>query len=570
MASPGGFSRLDTFTLTVQQRPSIDLGRQMSRSSSIPEENFTHTGITLPLGIPPPEPGFITADDSLAAAAAAAANGDSLTQPLLPQSQAAGDAAAAAGAEQVPFLYEKEAAGARAEAGRLMKLAVPLALQSIASMLTTFISTTFVGHLNDPLALSAVVLSSSLFNVTGISITIGLASAMDTLCGQAYGARRYAMLGVVLQRARLICWCAAIPVAVLWNFMGPLLLLLGQDADLSRLAGINMQLLIPALFFGVVNDTTRRYLVSQRAVFPTSCCYLLTTALSPLYNWIFIYRMGLGVKGAAYAITCCTATNSLLLIAYQTYRDAVLLKGTPQATWSGYSTAAFRGWGQYLSLGLPAAAMICLEWWVWELLIFAAGLLPSGSVAVGVMGLCIQITNPSYMIPSSFGSATSVRVANLLGAGQGLQARTAARVSAAIVFTATLLLGCCTFAGRHAVVRIFTDDPTIRAATAAVVPAVATSIVGDGMVAVLSAVLRASGRQAIGAMFNIAGYWCVCLPLAWLLGFHLQLGVLGFWIALTLATAMQAAAFGILISRFDWKAEVKRAAALTAAHQATH
>jgi Na+-driven multidrug efflux pump len=34
-----------------------------------------------------------------------------------------------------------------------MKLAVPLALQSFASMMTTFISTTFVGHLNDPLAL---------------------------------------------------------------------------------------------------------------------------------------------------------------------------------------------------------------------------------------------------------------------------------------------------------------------------------------------------------------------------------------------------------------------------------
>jgi hypothetical protein len=45
---------------------------------------------------------------------------------------------------------------------------------------------------------------------------------------QAYGARRYAMLGVVLQRARLICWCACIPVAVLWNFMRPLLVLLGQ------------------------------------------------------------------------------------------------------------------------------------------------------------------------------------------------------------------------------------------------------------------------------------------------------------------------------------------------------
>lgn len=60
-------------------------------------------------------------------------------------------------------------------------------LQSLALMLLTFISTTFVGHLNDPLALSAVVLSSSLYNVSGISMTLGLASAMDTLCGQVCG-----------------------------------------------------------------------------------------------------------------------------------------------------------------------------------------------------------------------------------------------------------------------------------------------------------------------------------------------------------------------------------------------
>lgn len=38
---------------------------------------------------------------------------------------------------------------------------------------------------------------------------------------------------------------------------------------------------------------------------------------------------------------------------------------------------------------------------------------------------CLQITNPSYMIPSSFGSATSVRVANLLGGGLPRKARTA-------------------------------------------------------------------------------------------------------------------------------------------------
>jgi hypothetical protein len=45
--------------------------------------------------------------------------------------------------------------------------------------------------------------------------------------------------------------------------------------------------------------------------------------------------------------------------------------------------------------------------------------------------------------------------------------------------------------------------------------------------------------------------------------------VFGFWLALTFSTALQAAAFGLLIARFDWVAEVQRAAAmLRAAHQA--
>ena len=41
----------------------------------------------------------------------------------------------------------------------------------------------FVGHLGKH-ELSAAVLGTSLFNVTGLSILIGLCSAMETLCGQ--------------------------------------------------------------------------------------------------------------------------------------------------------------------------------------------------------------------------------------------------------------------------------------------------------------------------------------------------------------------------------------------------
>jgi hypothetical protein len=85
---------------------------------------------------------------------------------------------------------------------------------------------------------------------------------------------------------------------------------------------------------------------------PAVCCTLLSPPC----------RLGWRTNGAACAILGCTATNAVLLTSYRMYRDLVQQAGTPQSTWRGYSWEAFKGWGTYLSYGVPAAAMICLEW----------------------------------------------------------------------------------------------------------------------------------------------------------------------------------------------------------------
>lgn len=66
---------------------------------------------------------------------------------------------------------------------RLIALGVPLSAQAILSFSSTLVSMAFIGHLGKH-DLSAAVLGTSLFNVTGLSILIGLCSAMETLCGQ--------------------------------------------------------------------------------------------------------------------------------------------------------------------------------------------------------------------------------------------------------------------------------------------------------------------------------------------------------------------------------------------------
>ena len=64
-----------------------------------------------------------------------------------------------------------------------MRLGVPLSAQAILSFSSTLVSMAFIGHIGKH-ELSAAVLGTSLFNVTGLSILIGLCSAMETLCGQ--------------------------------------------------------------------------------------------------------------------------------------------------------------------------------------------------------------------------------------------------------------------------------------------------------------------------------------------------------------------------------------------------
>lgn len=81
---------------------------------------------------------------------------------------------------------------------RLVKLGVPLSAQAILSFSATLVSISFIGHIGKH-ELSAAILGTSLFNVTGLSILIGLCSAMETLSGQVWNSSKHKPLLLLLQ-----------------------------------------------------------------------------------------------------------------------------------------------------------------------------------------------------------------------------------------------------------------------------------------------------------------------------------------------------------------------------------
>ncbi|KAG2495579.1 hypothetical protein HYH03_006179 [Edaphochlamys debaryana] len=458
------------------------------------------------------------------------------------------------------------------EVRKLWRLAGPLILQNVAGYFLSVVSAAFVGHLNDPVALSSAVLAGSFYNITGSSIVIGLSAGMETLCGQAYGARNYKALGIVLQRALLICWVACVPISLAWvTQTSRMLTFLHQNPAIVAGASRYISMVTPALWLSVISACLFRYLVSQQEMRPSTICTIITSALCPLYNWLLIYKYRMGLDGAALAFVASTGTNSVLLLIYTVARDILRARRRSAThTWGGFSWRAWQGWGLYLRYALPSAAMICMEWWIFELVIFLAGSLGDfAEVAVAVMGLSFHITSWTYMVPMSLGTVANTRVSNCLGAGSAPAARLAARVALVTGGCIQLCIALLLFSGRHVVARAFTHQEDIVANVARVMPVIAFSAMGDGLVAVMGGILRGSGRQSLGALLNLCSYWMIGCPVAMFLGFNMKWDVFGFWCGLASATSLQSMVLLLVLSRFDWPNEVRRAAKLVAENAST-
>eukprot|EP00250_Pteridium_aquilinum_P029731 c4002_g1_i1 orf=247-753(+) len=106
-------------------------------------------------------------------------------------------------------------------------LAGPLIVGNLLGFLLQMISLTFVGHFGE-LELSGAAIANSFAVVTGFSIVLGMGCVLETLCGQAYGAKQYQKMGIYLQRAIVVLNATAIPLAFVWANIESILLALQQ------------------------------------------------------------------------------------------------------------------------------------------------------------------------------------------------------------------------------------------------------------------------------------------------------------------------------------------------------
>lgn len=77
---------------------------------------------------------------------------------------------------------------------------------------------------------------------------MGMASALDTLCGQLFGAKQYHMLGIHTQCVMFVLLVVSIFLAIITTNTKMVLIALHQDQEISEGAGFYARYMIPSVF----------------------------------------------------------------------------------------------------------------------------------------------------------------------------------------------------------------------------------------------------------------------------------------------------------------------------------
>ncbi|NP_001337655.1 putative MATE efflux family protein [Zea mays] len=433
------------------------------------------------------------------------------------------------------------------ESRKLWDIVAPAIFSRVVTYSMNVITQAFAGHLGD-LELAAISIANTVVVGFNFGLMLGMASALETLCGQAFGAKKFHMMGVYMQRSWIVLFMCAVLLLPMYFFAEDVLLLTGQPPELAAMAGKVCVWFIPLHFSFAFLFPLQRFLQCQMRNSANAAAAAAALCVHLLASWLLVSRLRFGLAGIALTLNFSWWATGAMLFAY------VACGGCPD-TWHGFSLEAFAGMWEFVKLSSASGVMLCLENWYYRILVLLTGNLKDAAIAVDALSICMSINGWQMMIPLAFFAGTGVRVANELGAGNGEGARFATIVSTVTSLVIGLFFWVLIMGLHDKYALIFTSSPVVLDAVDHLSVLLAFTILLNSIQPILSGVAVGSGWQSMVAYVNIGCYYLIGIPMGILLGWLFNLGVLGIWAGMIGGTAVQTLVLAIMTVRCDWEKE---------------
>nr|XP_017218740.1 PREDICTED: protein DETOXIFICATION 21-like isoform X4 [Daucus carota subsp. sativus] len=148
------------------------------------------------------------------------------------------------------------------ESKNIWRVALPGVISRVGSFGTIVATQSFIGHIS-PLDLAGYALVQTITVRFVNGILLGMSSATETLCGQAFGAGQYHMMGIYLQRSWIVDLITLTILLPVFIFGSQLFMLLGQEESIAKRGGYISLWFIPFVYNFDFSLTIHMYLQAQ-------------------------------------------------------------------------------------------------------------------------------------------------------------------------------------------------------------------------------------------------------------------------------------------------------------------
>ena len=417
----------------------------------------------------------------------------------------------------------------------ISRSSIPLVITFLLQNSLSVCSILAVGHISSE-ALAGITLGSMTCNITAIATIAGLASSLDTFLPQAYGAKKYHLVGIIFQRCVVLIFTIMSLVCLSWWFFAERILInFLPDPKSANYATQYLKVNSFGIPGYILFETGKRFLQCQ-GIFDASTYVLFVCApLNALMNYTLVWVMGLGFIGAPIAVSI---TYTLMAVGLYLYTTRTRNQINPMKCWTKFEISRVcRNWGELVKLSIPNLIMIVSEFLSFELMTLLSSYL--GTKPLAAQSILATMASLTYQIPYGVSIGAGTRIANFLGAQLPESAFIACKSS--FIFTLVIAtLNCSIFLfGKGFIASIFTNDEEVIELSSRVFPWLAFMQIFDALNSTSAGCLRGQGLQRLGGYVNLFSYYIGGLPLAAFFAFSWPaahpMGLSGLWAGSTVA-----------------------------------
>lgn len=425
------------------------------------------------------------------------------------------------------------------ELASLVRSSIPLVCTFLLQNSLSTVSVFSVGHLG-AIELAAVSMGSMTANITGYATIQGIATALDTLCPQAFGAGKYQLVGDYMQKCIALIFTMIIPLLIIWIFFGyQLITLLLPDRSTAYLAAMYLKYISFGIPAYVLFECGKRFLQAQGIYHVATYVLLFAAPLNLAMNIVFVRLYGYLGAPVAVAINYWLMAIGLLIGTMLLDERSTNTGIHPSRCWNGFQfRKSFQGWRKLVSLAVPGWVMLEAEFLAFEILTLMASYL--GTYELAAQSIGSTMASLTYQVPFAMGIAASTRIANYLGAGLAHCAQVTGEVALLFGFAVSLINFLALYTLQRPIAILFTNDERVISLLHEIMWLVALMQVSDAMNANSAGCLRGQGLTKIGGVVNLISYYLVGIPMSIYLSFfsYWKGSLHGLWIGTTVALTL--------------------------------